>query len=90
MPLATSVLARIQMLARSSMREDLTALLQAHRDNALADLIVADTQDRMFRVQGRIAAIDQLASDLEHLRLGPDISDDAPQDNVVIPPTSGA
>ena len=44
----------------------------------------------MFRVQGRIAAIDQLASDLEHLRLGPDISDDAPQDNVVIPPTSGA
>ena len=90
MPLPKQILARLQAFTRTPSQEDLIAFLQLHRDNAIADLIVVDTQDRMFRAQGYIAAIDQLASDLEHLRLGPDIVDDAHQENVVIPSAPGA
>jgi len=86
--LTNTTLARIQALARSSFYPDLQAFLDDIRQTSVSDLLTATEMAKVYRMQGKVNAIDMMASNLEHLRNGEDI-DDTQQDNVavVIPET---
>lgn len=88
--LTNTALARIQALARSSFYGDLRDFLLDSRAAAVEDLLVAADVERIYRVQGKVNALDSVLSNLEHLRNGEDI-DDTLSDNVatIVPARGG-